>query len=84
MAKVSLEGCKRFNGQTFIITGGAQGIGFGIAERLFSEGDFELTSRFDTDLLPLQVPRAHAAPGKRWRRDHLPPQRPAEAEWCPH
>jgi len=38
LATSSLEGCKRFTGQTFIITGGAQGIGFGIAQRLFSEG----------------------------------------------
>merc|ERR1712178_538133 len=34
----SLEGVKRFNGQTFIVTGGANGIGFTIAQRLFTEG----------------------------------------------
>ena len=45
-----------FKDKVAVITGGAQGIGFGIAERLFSEGDFELTSRFDTDLFPLKVP----------------------------
>ena len=38
LAKTSLKGCKRFEGQTFIITGGAQGIGFGIAQRLCAEG----------------------------------------------
>ena len=30
---------KRYDGQTFVVTGGAQGIGFGIALRLFQEGD---------------------------------------------
>jgi len=36
--EASLKGMQRFAGQTFIITGGARGIGFAIAERLFSEG----------------------------------------------
>merc|ERR1711934_959523 len=30
--------CTRFKGQNFIVTGGANGIGFGIATRLFAEG----------------------------------------------
>lgn len=30
--------CNRYKGQTFIVTGGANGIGFGIANRLFAEG----------------------------------------------
>lgn len=38
MASASIAGMKRFAGQTFIVTGGARGIGFGIALRLFAEG----------------------------------------------
>ena len=38
LAAASIQGMKRFDGQTFIVTGGAQGIGYGIALRLFKEG----------------------------------------------
>ena len=71
-----MSDAKRFEGMTAVVTGGASGIGFGVARRFVAEGG--RVSLWDND--PARLKAATAELGERSRAERVDVTDPAEVE----